>query len=103
MKKQSCCQVERGLLESSRVARRSGLRCDAGVHVTCRKCKVPMQEIKGHIYHRQRKWKCPKCAKIRMQKAAHRCRLHDARTGGGIHLAEQAWRWCVQRAAVSDE
>src|ERR1039457_4523859 len=53
-------------------SRGDGLRCDAGVHVTCRKCKVPMQEIKGHIYHRKRKWKCPKCAKIRMQKAAHR-------------------------------
>src|ERR1019366_3589090 len=31
-----------------------GLRCDAGVQVTCRKCKVPMKEIKGHIYHQQR-------------------------------------------------
>jgi hypothetical protein len=28
-----------------------------------------MKEIKGHIYHKQRKWKCPKCAKVRMQKA----------------------------------
>jgi hypothetical protein len=27
-----------------------------------------MREIKGHIYHKQRKWKCPKCAKVRMQK-----------------------------------
>jgi len=27
-----------------------------------------MQEIKGHIYHRQRKWKCPKCSQVRMQK-----------------------------------
>jgi hypothetical protein len=27
-----------------------------------------MKELKGHIYHNQRKWKCPKCAKIRMQK-----------------------------------
>jgi hypothetical protein len=27
-----------------------------------------MKEIKGHIYHQQRKWKCPKCAKVRMQK-----------------------------------
>jgi hypothetical protein len=44
------------------------LQCDAGVHVTCRKCKVPMKEFKGHIYHKQRKWKCPKCAKVRMQK-----------------------------------
>ena len=27
-----------------------------------------MKELKGHIYHQQRKWKCPKCAKTRMQK-----------------------------------
>jgi len=27
-----------------------------------------MREIKGHIYHKQRKWKCPKCGKVRMQK-----------------------------------
>jgi hypothetical protein len=27
-----------------------------------------MKEIKGHIYHKQRKWKCPKCDKVRMQK-----------------------------------
>jgi hypothetical protein len=27
-----------------------------------------MKELKGHIYHKQRKWKCPKCSKIRMQK-----------------------------------
>jgi ssDNA-binding Zn-finger/Zn-ribbon topoisomerase 1 len=26
-----------------------------------------MKEIKGHIYHQQRKWKCPNCAKVRMQ------------------------------------
>ena len=27
-----------------------------------------MEEIKGHIYHKQRKWKCPKCNKVTMQK-----------------------------------
>jgi hypothetical protein len=27
-----------------------------------------MKELKGHIYHKQRKWKCPKCDKVRMQK-----------------------------------
>jgi hypothetical protein len=27
-----------------------------------------MKELKGHIYHKQRKWQCPKCRKIRMQK-----------------------------------
>jgi hypothetical protein len=30
-----------------------------------------MKEIKGHIYHKQRKWKCPKCAKVRMQKPSN--------------------------------
>jgi DNA-directed RNA polymerase subunit RPC12/RpoP len=36
--------------------------------MTCRKCKIPMEEIKGHLFHKQRKWRCPKCAAIRMQK-----------------------------------
>jgi hypothetical protein len=27
-----------------------------------------MKELKGHIYHQQRKWKCQKCGKVRMQK-----------------------------------
>jgi hypothetical protein len=27
-----------------------------------------MKELKGHIYHKKRKWKCPKCEKVRMQK-----------------------------------
>jgi hypothetical protein len=27
-----------------------------------------MREVKGHIYHQQRKWKCPKCTTVRMQK-----------------------------------
>jgi len=36
--------------------------------MTCQKCKSPMTELKGHIYHKQRKWKCPKCKKVRMQK-----------------------------------
>jgi hypothetical protein len=28
-----------------------------------------MKELKGHIYHKQRKWRCPKCHKVKMQKA----------------------------------
>ncbi len=36
--------------------------------MTCQKCKTPMIELKGHIYHKQRKWKCPKCKKVRMQR-----------------------------------
>jgi hypothetical protein len=26
-----------------------------------------MKELKGHIYHKKRKWKCPQCGRIRMQ------------------------------------
>lgn len=26
-----------------------------------------MKELKGHIYHKQRKWRCPKCNRVRMQ------------------------------------
>jgi hypothetical protein len=26
-----------------------------------------MKELKGHIFHKQRKWKCPQCGKVRMQ------------------------------------
>jgi hypothetical protein len=26
-----------------------------------------MKELKGHIYHKKRKWKCPKCGRVRMQ------------------------------------
>lgn len=36
--------------------------------MTCPKCKVKMKELKGHLYHGNRKWQCPKCQKIRMQK-----------------------------------
>lgn len=27
-----------------------------------------MQELKGHLYHKQRKWRCPQCKRVRMQK-----------------------------------
>jgi hypothetical protein len=30
-----------------------------------------MKELKGHIYHKQRKWKCPKCNRVRMQAQGH--------------------------------
>jgi hypothetical protein len=29
-----------------------------------------MRELKGHIYHKKRKWRCPKCNRVTMQ--AHR-------------------------------
>ena len=33
-----------------------------------------MRELKGHIYHKQRKWKCPKCNRVRMQEHAQQKR-----------------------------
>jgi hypothetical protein len=27
-----------------------------------------MTELKGHIFHKKRKWQCPQCKKIGMQK-----------------------------------
>lgn len=35
--------------------------------MTCKRCRVQMKELKGHIYHKQRKWKCPQCNRVRMQ------------------------------------
>jgi len=26
-----------------------------------------MKELKGHIYHKKRKWRCPKCERVKMQ------------------------------------
>ena len=34
-----------------------------------------MKEVKGHIYHRQRKWKCPNCNKVKMQQQKETNRL----------------------------
>ena len=36
--------------------------------MTCKKCKVAMKERKGHLFHKQRKWVCPQCRKVKMQK-----------------------------------
>ena len=36
--------------------------------MTCKKCKVTMKELKGHLFHKQRKWQCPQCSKVKMQK-----------------------------------
>ena len=56
----------RGLLTDS-CGNGGGPACDAGSTVTCKKCRLRMKELKGHIYHKQRKWKCPKCSRVRMQ------------------------------------
>ncbi len=26
-----------------------------------------MKEVKGHVFHKQRKWKCPHCGRAKMQ------------------------------------
>jgi hypothetical protein len=36
--------------------------------MTCKRCKVKMDELKGHIYHGNRKFKCPECKRHKMQK-----------------------------------
>jgi len=33
----------------------------------CRRCKIKMREIK-RAFHKQRKWICPRCGKVRFQK-----------------------------------
>jgi hypothetical protein len=35
--------------------------------MTCQKCRIQMKELKGHIYHKKRKWKCTSCGRVRMQ------------------------------------
>jgi hypothetical protein len=37
--------------------------------VTCKRCRVPMQQEKHqHLCHGNRKWRCPQCKRARMQK-----------------------------------
>jgi len=44
--------------------------------MTCKKCKVTMKELKGHIFHKKRKWRCPRCQKIKMQKSKSKSEEH---------------------------
>jgi uncharacterized C2H2 Zn-finger protein len=37
------------------------------LRLTCPKCRVAMKEQRG-IYHGKRKFKCPRCGKVRMQR-----------------------------------
>jgi transposase len=37
----------------------------------CPRCRTPMKEEK-RSYHKQRKWVCPKCGKVRMQQPKFR-------------------------------
>jgi rubrerythrin len=36
--------------------------------MTCKVCRISMQEVKGHVFHKKRKWRCPRCKRVRMQK-----------------------------------
>jgi hypothetical protein len=54
---------------SARSVRRSSDETKSGgAAMTCKRCKVTMKELKGHIFHKKRKWRCPQCQKIKMQK-----------------------------------
>lgn len=39
--------------------------------MTCPRCRATMREEK-RTFHKQRKWICPRCGKVRMQKAVKR-------------------------------
>ncbi len=36
--------------------------------MTCKRCRVAMVELKGHIYHGKRKFRCPSCQRAKMKK-----------------------------------
>jgi Zn finger protein HypA/HybF involved in hydrogenase expression len=60
---------EQSLLQRPSQAASDKLSIARSAHpMTCKHCKTPMKELKGHIYHKKRKWQCPACARIRMQK-----------------------------------
>ncbi len=40
-------------------------------HVTCTKCKVAMKQTRG-IHHNKRKFVCPRCKRVRMQRNRER-------------------------------
>ena len=44
--------------------------------VTCKKCRILMKELRGHIYHKKRKWRCPRCSRVRMQQTVRK-KPHD--------------------------
>ncbi len=35
--------------------------------MVCLRCKVKMRETRG-THHKQKKWRCPKCGRARMQR-----------------------------------
>jgi transposase-like protein len=37
----------------------------------CRRCKVKLVEVK-RSFHKQRKWRCPKCGRARMQQVGRK-------------------------------
>ena len=68
--------------------------------MTCRRCKVAMKECKGHIYHKQRKWKCPKCARVRMQKPEVTVPLRIPYCSVITSLAVRAYIWNHDRNEI---
>ena len=34
-----------------------------------------MTELKGHIYHKKRKWRCPQCNRVKMQEPKSRASI----------------------------
>jgi predicted RNA-binding Zn-ribbon protein involved in translation (DUF1610 family) len=44
-----------------------------GAVMRCKKCGIQMREMK-RSYHKQRKWVCPECGRVRMQKQDRRRR-----------------------------
>lgn len=40
--------------------------------MTCKQCRIAMVELKGHIYHGKRKFRCPNCHRAKMKKPKRR-------------------------------
>ncbi|AFL90529.1 hypothetical protein Terro_4332 [Terriglobus roseus DSM 18391] len=40
--------------------------------MTCKRCRVRMREISGHIFHGKRKFRCPQCNRAKMKKPKKR-------------------------------
>lgn len=36
--------------------------------MTCKQCRIAMVELKGHLYHGKRKFRCPSCHRVNMKK-----------------------------------
>lgn len=36
--------------------------------MTCKQCRIAMVELKGHVYHGKRKFRCSNCGRVNMKK-----------------------------------